>query len=73
MDWKTLRDNLILVFRENVTKDTPPEVVTIIAKLEVKLRSMKTEKEFIDFNLLCDRITGEVRFEMLKRLDVALR
>lgn len=55
-----------------MTKETPPEVVTIVAKLEVKLKMMKTEAEFEAFNAVCDRISNEVRNEMLRKLEAAM-
>lgn len=68
MDWKNLRDAMVKELRETLSKDTPPELMMLMAKFEVKLNSMMHESEWNAFNELADRVNIETRIEMLKKL-----
>ena len=75
-EWKAVRDEMIQHLRAQLTAETPPELVTLMAKFEVKLKSIQCEVDFIIFNERCGEVTEEVtesfapqiRLEMLKRL-----
>lgn len=75
-NWKTVRDNMIQHLRSQLTAEMPPELVTLMAKFEVKLKSLESEVSFNEFNSLCEKTLEEVsaqfqtpiRIEMLKRL-----
>lgn len=76
MDWKVARDEMVKQLRSQLTKDTPPELMTLMAKFEVKLKGIPDEKAFGEFNALCEKTLAEVsakydtviRIEMLTRL-----
>ena len=58
--WKSIRDEMVKHLRTTVTADMSPEMVTLTAKLEVKLNALQSEKEFELFNNRAEAVTFEV-------------
>lgn len=72
-DWKTVRDAMVGHLRSQLTAETPPELLTLMAKFEVKLKSLDSEEAFNGFNDLCAKVTEEVTAEFMKTIEQPMR
>ncbi|TAL42355.1 MAG: hypothetical protein EPN91_08225 [Salinibacterium sp.] len=59
VDWKTLRDEMVKHLRSTLKPETPSEVVTLMAKFEVKLKGLQTEQEFEALNKRAETVAAE--------------